>query len=447
MKKETFKKITDYLTTIIKGTEFYSHVFAVGGCCRDYLSDRDIKDIDLVVSLPDGGIKFAQWLESNGYTKGSVVVYPHFGTAMFHLKEFPEHEIESVQTRKEAYRDVDTRNPETAFGTIKEDCTRRDFTYNAIYHPLTETGGMLDFNGNSLKDLDDNILRTCGDPNIIFTEDPLRILRAVRFAARFGSTIEDETFECAKKYVNRLDIISKERIHDEFVKMCEVKNFLQFRDAMCLLWDLGAFPYILPYLSRTKHMKDCFLMLDDFHEMYGVNGYHLSVEEIFAYLLYGCPDAEEEMRELKCDNEFIRNVMFYINTAKKHKKEFENEDYVGNETFYFRRMMNICGDSRKLHFILSIDTDLRDYFFDTDFEEDTTFKEMERDNLEYYTYKLPVDGNDVMEVLGIKPGPAVKSVLNSLMNFAYINKDFKDEKSIRDYLKYIGETGEKISLA
>ena len=75
MKKETFEQITDYLTKIIKGSEFYGYVFAVGGCCRDYLAGRDIKDIDLVVALPDGGIKFAQWLESNGYTKGSVVTY------------------------------------------------------------------------------------------------------------------------------------------------------------------------------------------------------------------------------------------------------------------------------------------------------------------------------------------------------------------------------------
>lgn len=441
MKKETFNKITDYLTSIIKGTEFYSHVFAVGGCCRDYLSDRDIKDIDLVVSIPDGGIKFAQWLESNGYTKGSVVVYPHFGTAMFHLKEFPEHEIEAVQTRKEAYRDVDTRNPETAFGTIKEDCTRRDFTYNAIYHPLTETGGMLDFNGNSLKDLDDNILRTCGDPNVIFTEDPLRILRAVRFAARFGSTIEDETFECAKKYVNRLEIISKERIHDEFAKMCDVNDFWRLRKAICLLWDLGAFPYILPSLS-VKHFEDGVFFLNDIYEFYKIN-VKASLEELFACFLYDSPDAEKEMRELKCDNEFIRNVMFYINMAKKCLKEVDYDTFGENEEYHFRRWMNLCGSARKLQVVLSIDPELRDMYFDTYDFEDSLFNDMEDGNLEYYTYKLPVNGEDVMEVLGIKPGPEVKSTLDALMNFAYINKDFKDEKSIRDYLKYIRDTRPK----
>ena len=90
-------------------------------------------------------------------------------------------------TRKESYRDMETRNPDTAFGTIDDDCTRRDFTYNAIYYNISN-GDFCDYNGHSFEDLGKNILRTCGDPDIIFTEDPLRILRAIRFTCRFDST-------------------------------------------------------------------------------------------------------------------------------------------------------------------------------------------------------------------------------------------------------------------
>lgn len=436
MKKETFEKITDYLTTIIKGTEFYSHVFAVGGCCRDYLSGRDIKDIDLVVSLPDGGIKFAQWLESNGYTNGSVVVYPHFGTAMFHLKEFPEHEIESVQTRKEAYRDVDTRNPETAFGTIKEDCTRRDFTYNAIYHPLTETGGMLDFNGNSLKDLDDNILRTCGDPNIIFTEDPLRILRAVRFAARFGSTIEDETYNGMVKFVDRLSIISRERIYEEFKKMISTSDYYKTQYAICTLWDIGAFKYILPHLNTMK-MLDRMYLLNRIGRT--CQHYPPKFEEVMAAIMCGYDDAEIELRGLKLSNDEIKEILFYINENKTLQAIIGNEDI---EMYLSRKVMNDCGDERRFLTTTIIGSaELYHEFhaaYKDGFDGDSSLYDyLIEHEKEYFTYEIPITGEDVMSELGIGPCEKVGKALDRLKKFAFINKDHKSREDLLGYLKYI----------
>ena len=134
MNKQKYNQVIDILKKIIANTKWDYHVFSVGGCCRDYLSDREIKDIDLVVDLPNGGIEFAEWLQNKGLIKGSVVTYPHYGTAMFHLKEVPGIELEVVQTRMESYRNMETRNPDTAYGTIDDDCTRRDFTYNSKYH-------------------------------------------------------------------------------------------------------------------------------------------------------------------------------------------------------------------------------------------------------------------------------------------------------------------------
>lgn len=436
MKKETFNKITDYLTSIIKGTEFYSHVFAVGGCCRDYLSDRDIKDIDLVVSLPDGGIKFAQWLESNGYTKGSVVTYPHFGTAMFHLKEFPEYELESVQTRKEAYRDIDTRNPETAYGTIKEDCMRRDFTYNAIYHPLTETGGMLDLNGNSLKDLDDNVLRACGDPDVIFTEDSLRILRAVRFSSRFGSTIEDETYKGMVKFVDRLSIISRERIYDEFKKMVTTGNYVKVRYAMCTLWDIGAFKYILPHVHALK-MLDRISLLNRISRMY--SAISPTFEEIMAAIMFDCDDAETELRELKCSNDEIREILFYIKENKTLQAIIGNDDI---EMYLSRKVMNECGTERK--FLVSTLIGSYDVYYEfhsflsDDYDDYSSFYDhlLEYEK-EYFTYEIPVTGEDVMSELGIGPCEKVGKALDRLKKFAFINKDHKTREDLIGYLKYL----------
>lgn len=436
MKKETFEQITGYLTTIIKGSEFYGHVFAVGGCCRDYLSGRDIKDIDLVVSLPDGGIKFAKWLERKGFTSGTVVTYPHFGTAMFHLKEFPEYEIEAVQTRKEAYRDIDTRNPETAYGTIKDDCMRRDFTYNAIYHPLTETGGMLDFNGNSLKDLNDNVLRACGDPDVIFTEDSLRILRAVRFASRFDSTIEDGTYDGMVKFVDRLSIISRERIYDEFKKMVTTGNYAKVRYAMCTLWDIGAFKYILPHVHTLK-MLDRISLLNRISRMY--SSIFPTFEEIMAAIMFDCDDAETELRELKCSNDEIKEILFYINENKTLQAIIGNDDI---EMYLSRKVMNECGTERK--FLVSTLIGSYDVYYEfhsfisEDYDEySTLYDHLLEYEKEYFTYELPLTGEDVMTELGIGPCEKVGKALDRLKKFAFINKDHKSREDLIGYLKYI----------
>lgn len=133
MKHEIYFKIKEHLRTLIKGTEWEGHVFTVGGCVRDELMGSEIKDIDLCVNLPSGGIRFAEWLRDNGYTMKGVTIYPNYGTAMLHLKAFPDVELEFVQTRKEKYIDHSCRNPATAFGIIEDDCMRRDLTINALY--------------------------------------------------------------------------------------------------------------------------------------------------------------------------------------------------------------------------------------------------------------------------------------------------------------------------
>ena len=149
MKREQYVKIKEYLREVIRGTAFENHVMTVGGCVRDELMNVEIKDIDLCVSLPEGGIRFAEWLKQKGLTTKGVTVYPNFGTAMLHLKAFPRVELEFVQTRREKYIDHSCRNPLTAFGSIREDCLRRDLTINALYCNLS-TNEIIDITGNGV---------------------------------------------------------------------------------------------------------------------------------------------------------------------------------------------------------------------------------------------------------------------------------------------------------
>ena len=428
MNKEKYNEIHSCLKKIIAGTKWNGHLFAVGGCCRDYLSDREIKDIDLVIDLPNGGIEFAEWLEKNGLTKGSVVTYPPSGSAMFHLKEFPDIELEAVQTRKEAYHDMETRNPETAFGTINDDCTRRDFTYNAIYHQINELGGFCDYNGNSLKDLKNNVLRTCGEPDVIYTEDPLRILRAIRFATRFNSTIEEKTFEGMKRHVNRLEIISKERIQDEFSKMITSDN-PEF--AIRLLFEIGAYKYVFDKLMFESDLKYLAKSIPASFERLKMqkDAEHNNLEINLAIVYAQLPNVVNKMKYLKFSNDVIKKVCFYLElfdmilftnftpaSIRKVQYLAKSYDNLFNACTIFVSVMNRKGDIERVEKILNMT------------------KKMIEKGQAMFDYKLPVNGNDVMEILNINPSKNVKRYLNLLMDMAYANP-FITKKECETILK------------
>ena len=154
MTREEFKKITEYIGSIIKGTSFENHIFAVGGSVRDFYMGNDIKDIDLVIDLPNGGVDFANWCKEQGYTK-TVVIYETYGTAAMKILN---QDIECVMTRGEKYLDDGTRNPTVEFADLKEDAFRRDLTINALYYNVS-TGEILDPTGCGIKDIDNKICR------------------------------------------------------------------------------------------------------------------------------------------------------------------------------------------------------------------------------------------------------------------------------------------------
>lgn len=400
MNTQTYKDIKKYLCGIIKGTEFENNIFAVGGCVRDMLMNKPIKDMDLVVSLENGGIRFAEWLETSGYTKGSVVTYPRFGTAMFKLKEFPEEELEVVQTRTEVYTS-DSRKPDTTYGTLMQDCLRRDLTINAFYEDISNDR-ILDICGKSYNDLKNNIIRTPCDPDQTYIDDPLRILRCVRFANRFKWDIEANTAISMMKNVNRLSVISKERIQDEFCKIIKDDP-----DGFIMLINCQAYKYIFPnfkseeygFLEGIKDIKE------------------FSIPIKLAFFGYFNPDMESDMRTLKFSVDDIKHVMDIINLVNFLKNVKTIKD---NREFCFR-----CKTMDRYQEVIIVANAVRAAVHSQ--------WEMQSDMI---GYKLPITGDDIMEILNIGPCKKIKDVQNALMQFVFENGAVEKEVLISEIKKF-----------
>ena len=224
--------------------------FAIGGFVRDCFLGRPCNDIDIVVE--GSGIDFAQAVGEK--TGKNVSYFKNFGTAMLH---FEGDEIEFVGARKESYR-RESRNPIVENGTLEDDQLRRDFTINAMAFSLQEEdfGALVDPFGG-IRDLAAGIIRTPLDPDTTYSDDPLRMLRAVRFATKLSTpehrfTIVPESIESMRRMAPRMEILSKERIAEELNKM-----LLCARPSMAfeLMDEAGLLEGILPWISALKGVE------------------------------------------------------------------------------------------------------------------------------------------------------------------------------------------------
>jgi poly(A) polymerase len=223
--------------------ELGTEAFVIGGFVRDSIMGRSCKDIDVVTT--GNGIELAQKAAELLAVK-KVSVFKTYGTAMFMYKDW---QVEFVGARKESYTS-DSRNPIVAPGTIADDQNRRDFTINALALSLqpADFGQLIDpFDG--VADLDAKIIRTPLDPDITFADDPLRMMRAIRFATQLNFTILPETLEAIKRNSGRIGIISMERISDELNKIIMTEKPSK---GFYLLDETGLLQLIFPVFTALK---------------------------------------------------------------------------------------------------------------------------------------------------------------------------------------------------
>ncbi len=223
--------------------------YVIGGFVRDFILQRDFKkDIDIVAI--GSGIELALKVSELLPKKPKVQVFKNYGTAML---RFEDTDIEFVGARKESYH-FESRNPVVENGTLEDDQNRRDFTINALALSLNSKtyGDLLDpFNG--LIDLQNKIIKTPLDPDITFSDDPLRMLRAIRFASQLGFEIEAESFASIERNKERIKIISGERIVEDLNKILSTnKPSIGF----LLLYKTGLLSIILPELTALNQVEE-----------------------------------------------------------------------------------------------------------------------------------------------------------------------------------------------
>lgn len=455
---QEFKTIHEFLSSQIKGSEFEDCSFYVGGCVRDVILDRPIKDIDICVAKPNGGIEFAEFLTKKLgiYEEGkNPIIFPQFGTAKFRLKSalpnFGTVEIECVQTRKEAYRDSESRKPETCFGTIKEDALRRDLTINAFYCKISDA---ITYDVTTLgnEDIVNKKLRTPSDPDIAFKDDALRILRVIRFSATLGWGIESKTWLGMCKNAHRLVTISKERIQEEFNKIITAPYA---SEGIRKLYWCGAMKYFIPEFELLKgltqgkfHNEDAFdhsltvmekmqpnvinRLAGLFHDIakpstktHGYTGIvHFTRHETEGALLL-----EDILGDLKYSSATIKAVVSAVKNHMRFKqttvpsthaiRKFANE-VPENYIDLCLELIDADNNSHAPKYCLPNQVDKIRKRLEKLSETETTLK-----------VKLPIDGKDIMHTFNIKKGPRIGAALRLLTEYYYISPKMSKEEALK----------------
>lgn len=453
MTTQLYIRICKFLREKIKGTQWEGHVFTVGGCCRDLVLGKEIHDVDLAVDLPDGGVGFADWLHAQRLSIGRPVIFARYGTAMLRLRAFPKDDIEIVQTRAEKYTDKNSRNPLTAFGSIKDDCMRRDLTINALYYDITNQK-LLDITGRSLADIRNKVIATPMDPDATYDDDPIRILRTARFAARLGWTIPPDVFEAMSRNVHRLDIIKPERLRNEFEKMLLGENA---GSALDILRACGVMNEIAPELTPLYTLPST--------ADAGQSVWSRSLAAIdllppdltlrWAALLSGAgQDAQDKslipakrmemvmmvLSRLKYHRPLIKDVLFLTANHEVAATWGKRAEYMDDSAL--RRVQFLCTRPDKFDVLLQlIDAYNRAlpaaHAMPFQVEEIRNREELMRSSgTSMYGYHLPFAERRIKKLLHVEAGPLVEDTLDYMMSLAFDNPSRSKSEFERLVSKY-----------
>ena len=243
---QNYQTIVATLTQIAKENNFI--IYIVGGFVRDIILRREPNDLDIMVEGENAGIEFSK-LVANKLNIHPPITFEQFATAKLIMDD---KEVEFIMPRKEYYN-ANSRNPKTKIGTLEQDALRRDFTINALFLRLNDFT-LLDLTKKGIDDIKDKIIRVTDEmaSDIIFEQDPLRILRAVRQSFQLNFSIESKTYQSMKNKAERIKIVSGERIAEEINKILLLEKPSK---AIEMLDDIGLLNILFPELKQTQNIE------------------------------------------------------------------------------------------------------------------------------------------------------------------------------------------------
>jgi poly(A) polymerase len=428
----------DIIREATVGTAFENDLYLVGGVLRDRFLGLPVSDdVDLVTE--GDAVALAQLLHERGLSEHHPVEFPRFGTAKIRVAG---HDVELVTARAESY-DASSRKPEVRRASLTDDAYRRDFTINTLMENL-HTGDILDLTGLGHKDLRVGLIRTPLEPKVTFHDDPLRMLRAIRFAARFDFTIDPETWNAVCSESVRLNlmgpeppVVSAERIRDEFVKTMLTQNATQ---GLELMKDSGLlkqfFPELLEMVGVTQNSWHCYDVWD--HTMLAVRSLPADsrLEVRMGLLLHdvGKPrtKSEDDRGVHFYEHQFVGAEMARI---ALNRLKFTS-DQIRDITELVARHMRL-GESRQewsdaaiKRLIRAIHPYTEDLFTITACDMSAMNPDVPKTDLDALrarmdelnaqaniaAIKSPLDGAEIMDALNVAPGPILKEAKELLVN-------------------------------
>lgn len=460
------KLIIEFIKETTKGTKWEGKVYLAGGIVRDEIMGKESKDIDIMVDSKNGGIEFAEWItkQVGNYKENSnPVIYPRFGTAKFNLHkvsfkgtDLSGIDIESVMPRAETYT-KGSRKPDVEFADLKGDAERRDLTVNALFKNIS-TGKIIDPTGKGIDDIQKGIIRTPTNPDQTFEDDPLRMLRLIRFYSKYGWKIPYDIIKSIKKNAHKLENISSERIQEELNKML-ITNSPE--KAIKLLKVVDLLKYVIPEMNKAVGMKQ------NVHHTKDVFGHTLDVlkktkpklvQRLIALMhdigktvtqsvtptgihFYGHEDEGEKivktvMNRLKYPNELIDAVALGV---KNHMRLKQGGDTTVNLSDKALRKFKIEMGEQLEDILDVIHSDNISHSDESSMPNqiDNVRKRLEALDIKVEKPNLPINGIDLINEFGLTPSPLFKKILGDITDAWYENPNLTKNEAKKIVEKYI----------